>query len=203
MSHGLESSKDGDGWPELASLLEAEGIASLRFTHRGCGWGREPRAEGRLEETTLSGRIADLREALGFLATANVDTARIAAVGCSFGGMVVLGARDPRVRALALVATPFRLPRANGRMPALGPDAAQYDLLGAAREYRRPLLIVHGGDDEVVPAEHAYQLYEAAQEPKRLEVLPGADHVFTQPAHRQRVWALCVEWMQSHLKGAD
>ena len=200
MSHGLESTKEGDGWPELASLLYSQGIASLRLTHRGCGWGEEPRAEGRMEETTLSGRIADLQAALEFLSTTDIDGGRLGGVGCSFGGMVLLGARDPRIRVLALLATPFQLPRANTRMPALDPDAARYDLLAAAREYHRPLLIVHGDADEVVPVEHAHRLYEAALEPKRLEIIPGADHVFSGPGQRERALGLCVEWVRTYLQ---
>ena len=199
MSHGLESAKDGDGWPELASLLHAEGTASLRFTHRGCGWGQEPRADGRLDETTLSGRIADLHAALDFLESTGVDTGRIGGVGNSFGGMVFLGARDPRIKVLVLQASPYQLPGANSRMPALGPDAAQYDLLEAIQAYRGPILIIHGEADGTVPLEHAHRLYQAANEPKRLEMIPGADHVFSGPGQRDRVLSLTRDWMQTHL----
>lgn len=199
MSHGLQSAKDGDGWPELASLLHAGGTASLRFTHRGCGWGQEPRADGRLEETTLSGRIADLRAALDFLETTGIDAARIGGVGNSFGGMVFLGARDPRIKVLVLQASPYQLPGANSHMPDLGPDAAQYDLLEAIQGYHGPVLIIHGEADSTVPLEHAQRLYEAAQEPKRLELVPGADHVFSGPGQRDRVLSLTLDWMQTYL----
>ena len=199
MSHGLQSAKDGDGWPELASLLHAQGTSSLRFTHRGCGWGQEPRAEGRLEETTLSGRIADLGAALDFLESSGVDTTRIGGVGNSFGGMVFLGARDPRVKVLVLQASPYRLPGANSSMPALGPDAAEYDLLEAIQAYRGPVLIIHGEADDTVPVEHARRLYQAANEPKRLELVPGADHVFSGPGQRDRVLSLTLDWMQTYL----
>ena len=39
-----------------------------------------------------------------------------------------------------------------------------------------PLLIVHGEKDLYFPPEHAYQLYEAAREPKELWVLPDMGH---------------------------
>ena len=199
MSHGLESTKDGDGWPELAIMLRAHGIASLRLTHRGCRWGPEPRAAGRIEDTTLSGRIADLRAALDHLAGMDVDQDRIAGVGNSFGGMVLLGAQDPRIKVMVLQASPFRLAGRNSRMPALGPDAAQYDLLASIAAYRRPTLIIHGGADQTVPVEHAHRLYEAAGEPRRLEVIAGADHVFSGSGQRERVLALALDWMQTHL----
>src|SRR5260370_36958493 len=39
-----------------------------------------------------------------------------------------------------------------------------------------PLLIVHGDKDGFFPVEHARQLYEAANEPKELWVVPGFGH---------------------------
>jgi dipeptidyl aminopeptidase/acylaminoacyl peptidase len=40
----------------------------------------------------------------------------------------------------------------------------------------RPLLLVHGDADEVVPLEHAYRLYERAREPKELKIIRGGRH---------------------------
>ncbi|MBO0772632.1 MAG: alpha/beta fold hydrolase [Actinobacteria bacterium] len=39
-----------------------------------------------------------------------------------------------------------------------------------------PFLVVHGDQDRYFPAEHAYQLYEAAREPRELWVVPGFGH---------------------------
>jgi fermentation-respiration switch protein FrsA (DUF1100 family) len=40
----------------------------------------------------------------------------------------------------------------------------------------RPLLLVHGDADELIPLEHAYRLYQKAKQPKELKVIPGAKH---------------------------
>jgi fermentation-respiration switch protein FrsA (DUF1100 family) len=40
----------------------------------------------------------------------------------------------------------------------------------------RPLLLVHGDADELIPLEHAYKLYQKAKEPKELKIIPGAQH---------------------------
>ena len=40
----------------------------------------------------------------------------------------------------------------------------------------RPLLMIHGEKDDLVPVEHAHRLYERAGEPKELVILPGAGH---------------------------
>lgn len=41
----------------------------------------------------------------------------------------------------------------------------------------RPVLITHGGLDEIVPVRHAHTLFKAADEPKELWVVPEAHHV--------------------------
>ncbi|HKJ87102.1 MAG TPA: alpha/beta hydrolase, partial [Gammaproteobacteria bacterium] len=42
-----------------------------------------------------------------------------------------------------------------------------------------PLLLTHNLGDEVVPAHHAWQLFQAAREPKRLWMFPGGGHAVT------------------------
>ncbi len=41
----------------------------------------------------------------------------------------------------------------------------------------RPVFIIHGEDDDIVPVRHASLLFKAAGEPKQLWVAPGAHHV--------------------------
>jgi fermentation-respiration switch protein FrsA (DUF1100 family) len=41
---------------------------------------------------------------------------------------------------------------------------------------RSPLLLLHGEADDVVPVSHARALFEAAPEPKRLEIVPSVGH---------------------------
>ena len=49
----------------------------------------------------------------------------------------------------------------------------------AARITPIPLLIVHGDRDDFFPVDHAQQLYEAANEPKELWIVPGFGHAET------------------------
>ena len=42
----------------------------------------------------------------------------------------------------------------------------------------RPVLFIHGEEDDFSPLGHAYRLYEASQNPDdMLWIVPGADHV--------------------------
>lgn len=48
--------------------------------------------------------------------------------------------------------------------------------LQALENSRVPVLFVHGSDDHFVPVEMTYRNYQACKAPKRLLIVPGADH---------------------------
>jgi fermentation-respiration switch protein FrsA (DUF1100 family) len=57
-------------------------------------------------------------------------------------------------------------------------DASQLrpiDVIG--RIAPRPVMLIHGIQDDIVPVRHAQTLFKAAEEPKELWVVPGAHHV--------------------------
>ena len=56
----------------------------------------------------------------------------------------------------------------------ISPD--EYSTLQALADSRIPVLFVHGTEDHFVPVEMTYENYQACNAPKRLFVVPGADH---------------------------
>lgn len=54
--------------------------------------------------------------------------------------------------------------------------ADSYSTVEALKDNRIPVLLIHGTDDHFVPVEMTYQNYTACTGPKRLFVVPGADH---------------------------
>jgi fermentation-respiration switch protein FrsA (DUF1100 family) len=54
-------------------------------------------------------------------------------------------------------------------------DIRPIDDIGAISP--RPVLIIQGGDDTVIPPDSAQRLFDAAGEPRTLWVQPGVDHV--------------------------
>lgn len=52
----------------------------------------------------------------------------------------------------------------------------KFDSLDKIKDVGLPLLLVHGLDDRFVPARFSQQLFEAAQQPKTLLLVPGATH---------------------------
>jgi len=214
--HGLESSKDSGKWPTVASRLSEEGYACLRFSFRGCGEGEE-KSEGEFEDLSLTGRIRDYESALEYLENkGEVDTNRLGVISSSFGGMVAIAAQNKRIKAMVALATPYKIPRfETPQIPKLEgdyyvlpsgrrfkksfyEDLRSYDLLKAVK-HSPPLLIVQGSLDGIVPIEHARKLYENAPHPKRLEIVQGADHLFSKSEHLNTAIDLSLKWFKKYL----
>ena len=213
MSHGFESSKDGTKWLALAPRLYEAGFAFLRFNYRGCGRGQET-SEGQFEDTTLSGRIKDYIAAINFSENTEIDTKRLGVIGSSFGGMVVLAARDSRIKAMVTLSAPARfqtptkeqlsrefieLPSGQRLRTGFFRDAQQYDICQAIGKISCPVLLIHGSADEVVPVKDAHDLYRSAREPKRLAIIEGGSHALNEPEHLEQILSLTLNWFQQYL----
>ena len=121
-SHGLLASKDSEKYIALGEILAREGLALLRFDFRGCG-----DSEGRMEESTVSGRIADLSSAIAFVKAYPGLGNRIGLFGSSLGGYVSLikASMEEEIRTVVIWSTPFHLDGIGSKgskegMPALG-----------------------------------------------------------------------------------
>lgn len=55
-------------------------------------------------------------------------------------------------------------------------DGFEYSTVDALRCSKTPVLFIHGTDDHFVPVEMTYENYCACAAPKRLLIVPGADH---------------------------
>lgn len=55
-------------------------------------------------------------------------------------------------------------------------DVAYESTVDALRHCRVPVMLVHGADDHFVPLEMTYENYTACASPKKLFIVPGADH---------------------------
>jgi len=89
---------------EVADALGRRGIAVLRLDDRGVGG-----SGGAVRGATSEDFAQDIEDALAWLrARADIDGARLALAGHSEGGLIapLVAARDPKVRAIALLAGP-------------------------------------------------------------------------------------------------
>lgn len=73
----------------------------------------------------------------------------------------------------------------------------ELDVPAAIHAYRKPLLIVHGSDDEAIPAKKdPVELYALANEPKELAIIEGADHRYTVPGTFETLIATIDSWIE-------
>lgn len=63
--------------------------------------------------------------------------------------------------------------------------AADYSTVEALRTTHLPVLFAHGTDDHFVPIEMTYENYKACAGPKRLLVVPGAEHGMSYAVDRE------------------
>jgi putative phosphoribosyl transferase len=71
----------------------------------------------------------------------------------------------------------------------------------ALSKVRAPTLLIVGGDDTGV-IELNEQAYAALGCEKRLEIVPGATHLFEEPGKLEAVAHLAAQWFTRHLAGA-
>ena len=203
-SHGLLASKDSDKYTALGDRMAREGIALLRFDFRGCG-----ESEGRIEESTVSGRIADLGAAVDFIRSYPGLGDRIGLLGSSLGGYVSLmkASLDKGVRAIVTWATPFHLDDIGSKKDQEGiPPLGEGFFADLPRHRLLPLLpgvsnclVIHGEKDELVPVDQAWEIFHGLGASKEIHVIEGADHRLTDASHRERAIDLSVEWFKKYL----
>ena len=139
---------------------------------------------------------ACLRSALDWLSSQPaIDPRRIGGFGFSMGGLplVQVAVVDPRLRAIAVAGTPADLGEyTRWEYRRRGLPAQWGALMGVrARGMRvseqvpvqivpslapRPLLVILGEDDAVVPPSMTRALFEAARQPKELIAMPDTNH---------------------------
>jgi dipeptidyl aminopeptidase/acylaminoacyl peptidase len=198
--HGIPSGKPADpndkGYPDLADRFCRAGFAILIFNFRGTGL-----SGGNFD---MMGWARDIEGAINYLhSCSQVDQSRIYLMGFSGGAAAsaYVAAHDARVARLVLCACPaefrrivterkadfsidrFRqigLIRDNDFPPSLDEWANSFREITPInwidRIAPRPLLMLHGKDDDLIEEEQAWRLYEKAGEPKDIAIVAGAGH---------------------------
>ena len=105
----------------------------------------------------------------------------LAIVGHSFGGAIAInaGTLSPEVKTVAAISSQL------------------YGAHVASELAPRPLLLVHGTADEILPHECSERIYERAREPKTLRLFRGADHRFTETP--DELFGCIYDWLIEHL----
>jgi len=216
LCHGFPAGPGGAAtsaqtYPELAQhLAEEAGWVVLSFNFRG--------TRGSPGNFSLRGWLDDLRAAVDhLLSTEAVSGVWVA--GSSTGGALAIceAAEDERVRGVATLGAPATFSawsddpdaflahaRAVGVIsdPGFPPDRQRWGrelseirpLSAVAKIPPRPLLVVHGSDDETVSPDDARALAAVAGGDAELRVVNQAGHRLR---HDPRVVALLLGWLES------
>jgi len=176
----------------IGSGLWRAGNNVLLFDYRGCG------ESDSAPQSLAHHEVRDARAALRY-AQERLPHARIGVIGYSMGAAVsiLLAAAEPTIRAVVADSS-FATMRdviAYAYQRRRLPTRPILDLTNAVTRWRygypfeavrpldavsqiapRPLLILHGTADTIIPVEHAHRLYAAAGEPKELWIFEGAAH---------------------------
>ena len=206
---------DGLSYPGVAEWCALEGFATLIFNFRGTG-----ESGGNFHPL---GWAQDLDAVISWmLARPEVDARRLALLGSSMGAAVAVYAAAHRPEIAGLVA--FAGPAETRVRANPGEDLARMREMGIIRDpdfppsleawanegaelspsrwvsmvAPRPLLILHGDADDVVPPHNAHALYERAGEGRELRMLPGVAHRFrSEPT----AMAAALEWLRAQFGG--
>lgn len=203
---GIEKNHD------LAHALRDAGLNAVVFHYRGC-WGSDG-------DYRIDGVPTDVTACLDFLSSGacpEVDTERLFLIGHSLGGWAALSTgSDSRVRgvvAISAVVDPSRVevteedalayvsPWLRGVTPEefVRQWSGARPATAAAAQLSKPLLVIHGGNDSLIPVDQARLAFDAARDPKALEIYPDADHAFID----SRPWliGLVVGWVGERVAG--
>jgi fermentation-respiration switch protein FrsA (DUF1100 family) len=159
---------------ELADRLAARGVATLLFDYRG--YGGNPGLPSEL------GLTRDARAALTYLKERpDVDRSRIVYFGESLGAAVAVELAIEDQPAALILRSPFTSLTAIGArhypfLPVRWLLRDRYPAIDRIARVRSPLLVIAGDADRIVPLDDTEALYDAAVVPKRLVVVPDADH---------------------------
>lgn len=175
-AHGSGSGRFSPRNRFVAGELNRGGLATLLFDLL-----TPAEEERRFDIPLLAERLVDAADWV-----ADQDSAkhlRIGAFGASTGAAAALlaAAGEPRL---------FHAVVSRGGRPDLAGDAL--------RQVQAPTLLIVGSHDEVV-LELNEQAFELLPGKRRLEIVPGATHLFEEPGTLERVAALARDWFTCYL----
>jgi fermentation-respiration switch protein FrsA (DUF1100 family) len=145
-----------EGHPTIKNVVE-DGIAAVRYAQAHL---RDPKTGVCVFGQSLGG-------AVGIVVTAQEPEVKGAVIEAAFSGYRAMGREVAGRHILTwplMILTPFI-----SRTYDPGPFISQIA--------PRPLLLIHGDADTVVPVKMSRLLFDAAREPKELWIVPGAEHL--------------------------
>ena len=213
-AHCFTCSKNLHAVSRISKTLTARGFAVFRFDFTGLG-----ESEGDFADTNFSSNVADLVQAVSFLAEHHRPPDLL--IGHSLGGAAVLRAAGelPSVKAVVTIAAPAEPAhvkhlladsqeeleqQGEARVVLAGrqftirkqflDDLDEHDLRERIAGLKRALLVCHAPNDQTVGIDNAAKIYAAARHPKSFISLDGADHLLSRAEDAAYVAEILAVW---------
>jgi fermentation-respiration switch protein FrsA (DUF1100 family) len=212
--HGAGSRKENHA--DFARVAAGQGFVALTFDNRGHG-----ETEGDLGPRA----VTEIGRLVRFVAERpEVDEQQVALRGSSMGGLFAIHVAAVTPQAAAVIAicpasermfiddvravAAGNEPRPDSALASMRIDATglvawleEHDVRQAVEMLgEKPLMLVHARDDEVIPYQFSDELYEHADDPKRLLLLAGGNHRSAQ--HDAEVQGESLRWIALKMRQA-
>ena len=207
----------------ISNELTSNGISVLNFDFTGLG-----RSEGEFSDTNFSNNISDIEDVNNFLIENYV--APTIMIGHSLGGAaaIIASSKLENIQAVVSISAPsfvkhvtklfnsdvetinqkgFSQLSIGGRPFTIKKqfldDLEMHNLEDEVKLLRKPLLIMHSPQDNIVGIENAANLYHKAYHPKSFISLDGADHLLTNKDDAFYVANVIGSWIKRYVTIAD
>jgi putative redox protein len=202
---------------QLAGELSREGFVALRFDFSGNG-----QSQGTFDESTYSKQITEMQTAVDIIADRGAKWIGLA--GHSMGGLIAFltAAQTDSVKAVSALASRLTGIRAidflsreqrvalkrtgevffssRGRSLKLTEkffaDSGSFDPIDLLKAFKKPMMVVHGDMDEIIPVEEAYRVRDLSRGRVDLEIVPDADHMFSREEDRIDISRSVAGWFK-------
>jgi len=204
----------------ISKSLTSSGFGVLRFDFTGLG-----ESEGDFAETNFSGNVEDLIAAAAYLRDTYKEPSLL--IGHSLGGAaaIIAASKIPSIKAIATIAAPSNPVHVKNLLRS---DIEEIKLKGKAvvniggrdftikkqfledletrtlaqivKELRKPILIMHSPQDQIVTIKNAEEIYVAAHHPKSFVSLDGADHLLSDKKDSSYAGSVISGWAKRYLE---
>lgn len=199
LAHCFTCSKHVRLLRKMCDFLADSGFLVLRFDFSGNG-----ESQGKFEDSNYTKEIGDFNSAVKFLKKQGVSS--IGALGHSMGSAVTIlaGSKNKSVSCMVTMGGDSSTQGIERVFPkkvlekvsSLGfckhkifgksivltkkffEDSKAHSISKALKSSKKPILIIHGEKDKIIPVENARKLYFYANNPKDLRIIKQGDHMF-------------------------
>ena len=222
-AHCFTCSKNLQAVTYISRALTAKGIAVMRFDFTGLG-----ESEGDFSDTNFSSNVEDLICAADHLKS-QFEAPKLI-IGHSLGGAAVLMAASiiESIEAIATIGAPADPPHVKhlfqnsleeiestgfakvsiGGRPFMIKkqfidDLESNELSKSISKLKKPLIVFHSPQDEIVDIKNAEKIYLSAHHPKSYVSLDRADHLLTNKRDASYVGEVIASWADRYVNLAE